>query len=139
MPGLLTEPVQDRGLAVVALDQLRQVRVKARRPHARTPRADGEQGDGRHRSSQADVETLTLGEELAPGHFSRRKTAPDDVGDERDSKGIVGTGGRDDRARGTRAPTEVAHALVVIDRQEHAGTTGHRALYRPPIRLATSR
>jgi hypothetical protein len=37
--GLLTEPVQDRGLAVVALDQLRQVRMKARRPHARTPRA----------------------------------------------------------------------------------------------------
>ena len=77
MPGLLTEPVQDRGLAVVALDQLRQVRVKARRPHARTPRADGEQGDGLHRSSQADVETLKLATRRASSARAAVTIAPE--------------------------------------------------------------
>lgn len=116
---LVAELLQDGGPKFVAVDRLRQVYLKARRSHARALRVGRDQGDGRHRPSEADVEMPKLGEEFAPGRFGRCEVAHDDIGDERGSNRVVGTGGGDERARDLEhRPKEVARELIVLDHQD---------------------
>jgi YjgF/chorismate_mutase-like, putative endoribonuclease len=116
---LVAELLQDGGPKFVAVDRLLQVRLKARRLHARTLRVGRDQGDGRYRPSEADVEMLKLGEELAPRRFGRCEVAHDDIGDERGTKRVVGLGGGDERAREfEHRPKVVVRELVVIDHQD---------------------
>ncbi len=136
---LVAEPLQDGPPELFAGDWLRQVRLKARRPHACAARASRDHGDGWHRSSESDMELLKLGEELAPGHFGRREIADDDIGDEGGSHGLGGVRCGDDRARELESrPKEVARVLVIIDHQDvnspqFVGRSIHRRKRRPSM------
>ena len=116
---LPAKPLQDRRSEFVAVDRLRQVDVKTRSERALSLRAGRDQGDRRHRPSQANVEVLELRDELAPGGLRGCEVAHDDVGGERDSKGVGDTSGGDERAQELEdRPKEMARELVVIDHQD---------------------
>ena len=116
---LVAELLQDGGSKLVAVDRLRQIVLKSRRAHAGISHAARDEGDGRHRPSEADVEMPKLGEEFAPGRLSRLEVTHDDIGDERSSNRVIGTGGGDERARDLEhRPKEVARELIVLDHQD---------------------
>jgi hypothetical protein len=67
----------------------------------------------------ADVHVSKSLQELTGSGLGRGEVAHDDIGDERGSDRVVGTGGGDERAREfEHRPKEVARELVVIDHQD---------------------
>ena len=115
----MAELLQDGGSKLVAVDRLRQIVLKPRRAHTGISHAASDEGDGRHPASLADVHVSKSLQELAGSGLGRDEVAHDDIGDERGSNRVVGTGGGDERSRDLKhRPKEVARELVVIDHQD---------------------
>src|SRR5262249_25632353 len=71
-----------------------------------------------HRSPNAGVLGLKLGEELPLSHLGRREVAHHDVSNERSSDGISGCNGSNDRIRRLEHRSKkISRKLVVLDHQ----------------------
>jgi hypothetical protein len=116
---LQTGRFQDRGSELVAVDGLHQEASKADPPLPSPARPIRDQGDGRYRPSQSDLERPKLKQEFAPGLISRLEIAHEDVADECCSKRVGCGRCGDDRAGGLEhRPKEMARRLGVVDHED---------------------
>jgi hypothetical protein len=115
----VAELLQDGGSKLVAVDRFRQIVLKPWRAHTGISHAARDEGDGRHTASLANVHVAKSLQELVGSGLGRVEVAHNDIGDERGSNRVVGTGGGDECAREfEHRPKGVARELIVIDHQD---------------------
>src|SRR4030095_2575187 len=115
---LVVELLQDGGSKLVAVDRFRQIVLKPWRAHTSlTPRATRAMA-GPTRPWRTCMWRSRSRNSSGSG-LGRVEVAHNDIGDERGSNRVVGTGGGDECAREfEHRPKGVARELVVIDHQD---------------------
>jgi hypothetical protein len=115
----VAELLQDGGSKLVAVDRFRQIVLKPWRAHTGISHAARDESDSRHTTSLANVHVAKSLQELVGSGLGRIEIAHNDIGDERGSNRVVGTGGGYECAREfEHRPKGVARELVVIDHQD---------------------